>query len=509
MSGFGGFGTTPGGLFGAKPPDQTPASTATGLTFGSTAFGTPATAAPTFGSTLFGTSSASTPFGAGTSTFTNPATGAAPATGFTFGTPSTGTLGTPTFGAPVTSTATLGTNLNFNLPKTTASTFSTPLTTTTTTASFTFGQQNQTTTPSLSFGLGQATTATTSQTTGFTFSQQPATSLSFGAPKTTANFSFGTTSTFSTPQTSTTFRFTTPATTTTATTGLTLGGTTDASKVGTPGLGGVDKSQLNQGLSGGGTIEPKQVKDNVLPDQILQTLNDFQNFTKQQKSISVEISHGSSKPLKKVQEDTDVMESLLAMITSGLTRNALAVDKLKTETAQGLHQAEMAQRNHETPPGLDYDSTAPAEYFNDLVTKFETDTMRLRVQIEASEKHLRSLTQSNTISPQELTLAMRRLHETLVVLAARVQTLHTTVQSQKEQYRNLRRVYLKDDSAIFDKDADHQHGRKQTIFSLHSLTGPTPFSETTGSARPLNLDGLAMLAGTTATPIISTAASQG
>lgn len=104
---------------------------------------------------------------------------------------------------------------------------------------------------------------------------------------------------------------------------------------------------------------------------------------------------------------------------------------------------------------------------------------------------------------------MRRLHETLVVLAARVQTLHTTVQSQKEQYRNLRRVCLKDDSAIFDKDIDHQYGRKQTIFSLHSLTGPTPFSETSGSARPLNLDGLAMLAGTTTTPIISTAASQG
>lgn len=60
----------------------------------------------------------------------------------------------------------------------------------------------------------------------------------------------------------------------------------------------------------------------------------------------------------------------------------------------------MAQRNHETPPGLDYDNSAPAEYFNDLVTKFETDTIRLRVQIEASEKHLKSLTQSSSISPQ-------------------------------------------------------------------------------------------------------------
>lgn len=68
--------------------------------------------------------------------------------------------------------------------------------------------------------------------------------------------------------------------------------------------------------------------------------------------------------------------------------------------SQGLHQAELAQRNNDAAPGLDYDSSAPAEYFNDLVTKFETDTMRLRVQIEASEKHLKSLTQSSTISPQ-------------------------------------------------------------------------------------------------------------
>lgn len=48
----------------------------------------------------------------------------------------------------------------------------------------------------------------------------------------------------------------------------------------------------------------------------------------------MEISHGSSKPLKKVQEDTEALESLLATIASGLTRNAIAVDKLKTETAQ-------------------------------------------------------------------------------------------------------------------------------------------------------------------------------
>lgn len=93
---------------------------------------------------------------------------------------------------------------------------------------------------------------------------------------------------------------------------------------------------------------------------------------------------------------------------------------------------------------------------------------------------------------------MKRLHENLITLAARVQTLHTSVQSQKEQYKNLRRVYFKDDSNIFEQDAEQTLTKKQSIYSLRSLTGPTPFSETPGGSANLNVDGLAMLAGSSA-----------
>lgn len=99
---------------------------------------------------------------------------------------------------------------------------------------------------------------------------------------------------------------------------------------------------------------------------------------------------------------------------------------------------------------------------------------------------------------------MKRLHETLIVLAARVQTLHTSVQSQKEQYKNLRRVYFKDDSNIFEQDAEQSLPKKQSIYSLRSLTGPTPFSETPGGAANLNVDGLAMLTGSNVTSIVTT-----
>lgn len=60
----------------------------------------------------------------------------------------------------------------------------------------------------------------------------------------------------------------------------------------------------------------------------------------------------------------------------------------------------MAQRLHETPPSLQYENSAPIEYFNELIVKFEEDAVKLRVQMENSEKHLQSLEHSSGLSPQ-------------------------------------------------------------------------------------------------------------
>lgn len=56
-------------------------------------------------------------------------------------------------------------------------------------------------------------------------------------------------------------------------TGITLTTSTATTSVG---LGGIDNLQTRTGLSGPGTSEPKQVKDNALPEPLLQSLNDFQ-----------------------------------------------------------------------------------------------------------------------------------------------------------------------------------------------------------------------------------------
>jgi hypothetical protein len=60
----------------------------------------------------------------------------------------------------------------------------------------------------------------------------------------------------------------------------------------------------------------------------------------------------------------------------------------------------MAQRTHETPPGLQYDNVAPIEYFTELVAGFERDMQVFRQEIENTEKHILSLSQPMALTPQ-------------------------------------------------------------------------------------------------------------
>lgn len=75
---------------------------------------------------------------------------------------------------------------------------------------------------------------------------------------------------------------------------------------------------------------------------------------------------------------------------------------------------------------------------------------------------------------------MRRLHDTFVALAGRLQSVHTQVESQKEQYLNLRKYILKDPTNIFLTQVKEPTLAPtcsvQSINKTPSLSGPTPFS---------------------------------
>lgn len=60
----------------------------------------------------------------------------------------------------------------------------------------------------------------------------------------------------------------------------------------------------------------------------------YRKFVKEQKQVQEDISRMSSKAITKVQDDIKSLKQLLSVNASGLQRQALAIDKLKLETAQ-------------------------------------------------------------------------------------------------------------------------------------------------------------------------------
>lgn len=73
------------------------------------------------------------------------------------------------------------------------------------------------------------------------------------------------------------------------------------------------------------------------------------------------------------------------------------------------------------------------------------------------------------------------MHETFVALAGRLQSVHSEVQMQKEQYLNLRKYMFHDDTNVFEKSLPQNE-----ILNLENITfspskiaaaaGPTPFN---------------------------------
>lgn len=78
---------------------------------------------------------------------------------------------------------------------------------------------------------------------------------------------------------------------------------------------------------------------------------------------------------------------------------------------------------------------------------------------------------------------MRRLHETFVALAGRLQSVHNQVESQKDTYLNIRRHLYSDLSNPFEKinktaEVNVGNINSALIYSPPKVaTGPTPFNQ--------------------------------
>ncbi|KAH8312538.1 hypothetical protein KR044_011338 [Drosophila immigrans] len=433
------------------------------------AFGAPA-AAPAFGATTaapaFGATAAAPAFGAAAPAFgaatAAPAFGA-PATSSAFGAPAAApafgaATTTPAFGAPAvssafgafgTATATVAPSFSFSTPATTAPTTAPPAFGTTAlpatlgagAGAFAFNKPQATTAASLNFNTTTTTATAQPFNTGLrlggtnTLTAAPASGGIFGKP-------------------------------------LTTGAQPAAAPPAFVGLGGIDVSATQPKL-GDNKQDGIKIKETQVPDEIVKTVDALKSHIKQQKTISSDIGRTSTSKLSNVSHEITNLRWLLQNVANTVDANNRQIKQLRSETAKAIQSLEMAQRTQDTPAGLQFENTAPFQYFQCLVAKYEEDLIAFRQQIALTESHMHALANPQSISPDDLKRGFRQINESFVSLAGRQHELHQRVEEQKEHYLNLRRYRLRDATNVFASidNPPVQLNEPQRISS-----GPTPFS---------------------------------
>ncbi|CAH2088092.1 unnamed protein product [Euphydryas editha] len=414
-------GLSSGFSFGANKP-ATPGFGLTATSQPSTGlFGTPATSAPAFGT---GTPSFGSSFGATSAAPAFGATSSAPAFGATTSAPAFGATSTPAFGAASTSfgatssAPAFGANTSLSFGTSAAPAFGA------TTTAPAFGTTSSFT-PSLGGGISFGTGTSTAASAGLSFGTTTTAStglgglgggLNFGATTTSSGFGLFGASTTTTAGALTTTNF---------------------------GLGGATQQGTNNTTAADGKSEPpKQTK---LPNEISTTVESFKEFVKKQKSLSSDVMRVSIKPLHKVGREAEATLRAVVALRGECGRARAQSRRLRAAAAAALAAAESAARD---PPGIELEGLTPPNYVKDLIEELEQHLITFRRQMDVADKQMQS--SPKLLTEQELTLGIRRMHESLVALAGRLQAVHTQVEAQKEQYLNLRKYILKDPTNVFD-----------------------------------------------------------
>lgn len=117
-----------------------------------------------------------------------------------------------------------------------------------------------------------------------------------------------------------------------------------------------------------------------------------------QKFVSSQVSRCCVKEYWRVRQGLEGLEKVCTEFEAELRRNRALAEKLKGETAKGLRDADMAQRTHDTPPGMQYDNVEPTAFFMALADEFERKIVEVKAQIDVAQGYLR-----HVLNPTPLT----------------------------------------------------------------------------------------------------------
>jgi hypothetical protein len=165
------------------------------------------------------------------------------------------------------------------------------------------------------------------------------------------------------------------------------------------GLGGVPSTQ-SKGGSGAAAQKELPPKEQLLPNEFAHLVEQFKNVVQEEKNRSSDVARCSVKEFRKVETELDSLNHQFNQVENQLLNNRNLAEQLKYDTAKGLQHVEMAQRTQDTPPSLQYDNTAPLQFFLDLADNFEREMQILKLKIDNTEKFVKKCNEPNLLTSQ-------------------------------------------------------------------------------------------------------------
>ncbi len=334
-----------------------------------------------------------------------------------------------------------------------------------------------------SFGSSSSSLSLPSATNAFNFGTTTAqTSLpTLSSLSTTTPFSFNTSGTTTTTQPSMMSFLSTPTLTlTTSSTAVTQTSTLQSNTF--HGLGGTQTIASDGRIDETSNASKSNKESTCVPPEIIPLVESFKQFVKEQKMIREENSQQrfSIQPILEVgSELEDNLKVNLHKIEIEIQRNSKSIDALKRDTNKLLSNAEMAYRISrvdlpQTPSSYTiaqnkYINASTHQYFMEMIDNFETQMNNYSKQIKELQIHIDYM--NRPYSSEELFQIMRKQHETLISLAAKVYAIHEEINQLKHKLKTQTNFSSKTVDSFIESKTDNSSNR-------HSFLGPNPFSLT-------------------------------